>query len=60
VGPHIFIARQRMSSVLWSDPRLYNEKTTVIGSTVGSQNSSHEVPSRKKMTVFQIVIRELL
>jgi hypothetical protein len=32
VSSHISIARQRMFSVLWSDPRLYKEKTTIIDS----------------------------
>jgi hypothetical protein len=32
VSSQISIARQRMFSVLWSDPRLYNEKTTIIDS----------------------------
>jgi hypothetical protein len=51
-------------SVLWSDPMLYNEKTTIIDSSVqfssvqfssvGSQNSSSGVSSRKKMTMCQI------
>jgi hypothetical protein len=50
VGSHISIARQRMFSVLWSDPRLYN-KTTIIAVSVGGQNSSRGVTSRKKMTV---------
>jgi hypothetical protein len=38
-------------SVLWSDPRLYNEKPTITDSSVGSQNSSRGVSSRKKMSV---------
>jgi hypothetical protein len=32
VGSHISIARQRIFSMLASDPRLYNEKPTIIDS----------------------------
>jgi hypothetical protein len=47
-------------SVLWPDPRLYNEEPTMIDSSVGSQTSSRGVSSRKKMTVRQILVCELL
>jgi hypothetical protein len=54
-----------MLSVLSPDPRLYNEKPKIIESSVqfssaGSWKSPRGVSSRKKMTVCQIVICELL
>jgi hypothetical protein len=47
-----------MFSVLWPDPRLYNEKLTITDSSFGSQTISRGLSSRKKMTVCQIVIYE--
>jgi hypothetical protein len=36
VGSHISSVRQRMFSVLWSDPRLYNVEKIIIDSLVRS------------------------
>jgi hypothetical protein len=60
MGSYISIARQRMFSVLWSDLRQYNEKTTIFDSSVGSENSSREISIRNKAKAGQIMICELL
>jgi hypothetical protein len=61
VGSHVPSTRQRMCFLCCGATRGYNnEKPTITDSSVGSQNSSRGVSSRKKMTVCQTVICELL
>jgi hypothetical protein len=49
VGSHISIARQRMFSVLWSDPRLYNERPTIIDGSGGDGfEYLHRTPASRR------------